>query len=154
VDAINNTKSKVTGMKPVDVNFYNSQALRRWMYARGAPRKGEKMDLEKGDTVRVAKQRTAFTKSYLPNFTNEVYEIDRPVPGHPDTYHLKTTEGKEVTGKFYGPELSRTKKPRDKSLVIEEVLNTRMRRNVQEYFVKFKGKSDEESAWITEADLL
>jgi hypothetical protein len=159
VVAINNTKSRATGMKPIDVDFYNAQDLRSRIYGQNTIAPG-RSKIEEGDTVRVGKMRTAFTKSYLPNYTDLTYKVDRKVPkakrwfNEPDTFHLKSEEGKAVTGKFYASELSRTKPERNRSLRIEKVLKTRMKRGIKEYFVTFEGHPPEEAAWITAGDLL
>jgi hypothetical protein len=152
VDAINNSISRPIKMKPINVNFFNSQEIRERLYGGDPPSKKSK--LEEGDTVRIAKQRTVFSKAYLPNYTDEVFKIDKVKNVTPNVYRLINEEGQKVTGNFYDAELSRTKKTRDKTLIIEEVLKTRKRRGVKEFFVKFEGRPPEEASWISQADLL
>jgi hypothetical protein len=101
-----------------------------------------------------------FSKSYLPNYTDQTFTVDRHVPAasrefeEPDTFHLRNEEGQKVTGKFYAHELSRTKKPPDRTLIIQKVLKIRKTRGVKEFYVTFQGRPLEEAAWITIADLL
>jgi hypothetical protein len=156
--AINHSHCTAIGMRPVDVNFNNAMRVRDKVYG-PPPRspayfKTKPTKFEPGDKVRIAKEKKTFEKSYLPNYTKEVFEISKIVSGKPTTYRIKTADKENVTGHFYDPELSRTKYDLDRKLVIREVLKQRVRRGLRQYLVAFKGRPDDEAVWITEADLV
>ena len=156
IDAINRTKSRATGMRPIDVDFYNAQEVRDKVYGPNpiSPPKTPSALYEKGDKVRISKAKKTFEKSYLPNYTKEVFEIDAVNRDRPQTYRIKDTKGESITGHFYDQELSKTKYERDRKLKIRAVLKQRKRRGLQEHLVAFEGRPDDEAVWITEADLV
>lgn len=153
VTSLNSTKNRATDMRPIDVNLDNANEL--WERLYGNIKDNHKDDAyEKGDQVRIAKQRTPFHKSYLPNYTDQVFEVGGLKAGSPHTYELKTKEGDPVTGRFYKHEMSRTQEHRETKLEIEKVLKTRKKRGLTEYFVKWKDLPVEEASWITYADVV
>lgn len=153
IDKINHTKSRVTGMRPVDVNHKNAEEVRQRVYGKVLEaQKQSKYDT--GDTVRVAKQRTAFDKFYLPNYTDNEFKVDSVVKGRPNTYTIKTPHGEPIQGKFYTQELTQTRANRDKALVISKVHKMRKRGKIYEFLVSFKGKPEDEASWITKTDLI
>lgn len=140
-------------MRPIDVNHENAQEVRQKVYGKSLEAQQlENSKFEKGDKIRVAKQRTVFDKAYLPNYTDEVFEVDKVIHGKPNTYNINTKDGVSVDGRFYEDEMTRTKHERDKKLVIEKVLKTRKRGRITEYLVKWKNRPD--SNWITMSDVL
>lgn len=155
VASLNRTKCRTTGMRPIDVGFHNATEVWNRVYGQAAEVEKKKPKYEQGDKVRIAKQKTTFEKSYWPNYTDEVYEVEKVMAkkNEPHTYDLKTKEGIPIAGKFYTPELSRTKYDRDSKLVIEKILATRKRRGLTEYLAKWKGRPEEQAAWITQADV-
>src|SRR5205823_125725 len=75
ITAINNTKSRITGMKPVDVNFKNAQKLWEKLYGKEF-NSVEKKKFKKGENVRLANYKEVFDKGYLPNWSDEILNID------------------------------------------------------------------------------
>ena len=108
---------------------------------------------EAGETVRISKEKKAFDKGYLPQFSDDVYRIEKVIKSKPYTYKLKTMDDRDIEGQFYDQELSRTKFAREKHLVVEKILKTRKRRGISEYFVKWKGRPLQEASWISDHDL-
>jgi len=143
-------------LRPIDVNYSNAQKVRDNVYGEYLKEQKQRSltKFQEGDKVRVAKQKTAFDKGYLPNYTDEVYEVNKVKQGKINAYDLKTTQGEEIQGKFYPQELSRTKYERNVKLTIEKVVKTRKRGRITEYFVKWKNRPHEENCWITNSDLL
>jgi len=63
-----------------------------------------------GDKVRISKyERKVFDKGYTPNWTEEVFTIDKIQYTNPITYLLKDLSNEEIKGSFYAPELLKTK---------------------------------------------
>ena len=59
-----------------------------------------------GDKVRISKyKRKVFDKGYSPNWTEEIFIIDKIEYTNPLTYKLKDLNNEEIKGSFYEPEL-------------------------------------------------
>ena len=69
-----------------------------------------KPKLKIGDTVRISNyKRKTFDKGWTPNWTEEVFIIDKIQHTNPITYKLKDLNNEEIKGSFYGPELLKAK---------------------------------------------
>lgn len=107
VEDYNNSYHRTIGMKPVEVNKKNETAVLRRikkMTTPGIDKKPPK-DFQLGDKVRISKIKNIFRKGYLPNWTNEVFEVYRVQPTTPKTYILKDSRGEILQGGFYGHEM-------------------------------------------------
>ena len=63
-----------------------------------------------GDKVRISKyKRNVFDKGYTPNWTEEVFIIDKIQYTNPITYKLKDLNNEEIQGSFYEAELLKAK---------------------------------------------
>ena len=61
-----------------------------------------------GDKVRISKyKRKVFDKGYTPNWTEEIFVVDKIQYTNPITYKIKDLNGEEIIGTFYDQELSR-----------------------------------------------
>ena len=58
-----------------------------------------------GDTVRISKYKSTFTKGYESNFTEEIFKITKVIRGDPTVYEIEDLEGELIIGKFYEEEL-------------------------------------------------
>ena len=59
--------------------------------------------------VRISKyKRKTFDKSYIPNWTGEVFIIDKIGYTNSITYKIKDQNVKQIKGSFYEPELLKT----------------------------------------------
>ena len=105
-----------------------------------------------GDRVRISKAKRIFKKSYLPNFTEELFTVYKRFPRQVPVYKLKDDAGEILDGTFYEPELQKIIK-NDDVYRVEKVLRKRKRRGVTEYFVKWKGYSDKFNSWVSEKDI-
>ena len=56
--------------------------------------------------VRISKYKSAFTKGYEANFTEELFRVIKVIRGYPIVYEIEDLEGKPIIGKFYEEELS------------------------------------------------
>ena len=63
-----------------------------------------------GDKVRISKhKRQVFDKGYTPNWTEEIFVIDKVLPTKPVTYSIVDLMGEAIKGYFYAQELQRAK---------------------------------------------
>ena len=111
VDDYNNTKHSSVKMTPneaskkenegkVFVNLYGD--LIYW--------KPKKPKFAIGDKVRISKyKRRVFDKGYTPNWTEEVFIVDKILPTKPVTYEIVDSMGEEIEGSFYEKELQKAK---------------------------------------------
>ena len=105
-----------------------------------------------GDRVRIRKAKRIFKKSYLPNFTDEMFTIFKRFSRQVPVYKLKDDAGEILDGTFYEAELQKVIKE-DDVYRAEKVLREGKRRGVVEYFVKWKGYPDKFNSWVVESDI-
>ena len=112
VNEYNNTKHSTIKMKPKDVkdDTTKSSAIARnkrayidehnkKIYAR----------FNVGDRVRISKFKNIFAKVYTPNWSTEIFIVDKINDTVPYTYNLKDLNNEEIIGSFYDRELQKTK---------------------------------------------
>nr|CAD2206080.1 unnamed protein product [Meloidogyne enterolobii] len=158
VNSINNSFNSSIGMRPTDVNFKNAEKLRQLLKNRAiethAPSsQWRRKKFSVGDRVRIEKYKHIFQKGYLPNFTNEIFIIDkvRLVPCQPPTYKIKDSNGEQIRGWFYSNDLILVKEnsKKDENLYdINKVLKKRKRDGEDYVFVSWKGYGPEHNSWI------
>ena len=111
VDKYNNTKHNTIKMKPIDVkdDTTKSSALVRnkRVYIDEHNKKGARYNV--GDRVRISKLKNIFAKGYTPNWSKEIFIVNKINDTVPYTYNLKDLNGEEIIGSFYDRELQKTK---------------------------------------------
>ena len=61
-----------------------------------------------GDRVRMSKFKNIFAKGYTPNWSSEIFIVDKINDTVPYTYNLKDLNDGEIIGSFYDRELQNT----------------------------------------------
>ena len=61
-----------------------------------------------GDSVRISKYKNIFTEGYAPNWSEEVFIINKTKNTVPWTYAISDLNGEKITGSFYEKELKKT----------------------------------------------
>ena len=103
-----------------------------------------------GDKVRISKyKRRIFDKGYTPNWTEEVFIVDKILPTKPVTYEIIDSIGEEIKGSFSEKELQKAKQ---QTFKIEKVL--RRDNKKKKALAKWKGYSDKFNSWINFKDLV
>jgi hypothetical protein len=105
IQSINSSYSQPIGCRPIDVNKNNEAKIRRRLYGSSVQGKQQKFKFSVGDPVRITREKGKFEKGYLPNFTSEVFTIDKCLARNPPVYKIKDSNGEEVEGIFYNQEL-------------------------------------------------
>jgi hypothetical protein len=59
-----------------------------------------------GDSVRISKFKSIFSKGYLPNFTEELFKIKQIIFNKPIVYKLEDYQNETIDRYFYEEELS------------------------------------------------
>lgn len=147
----NNRKHRTIKMKPNQVNTANEDVVRERIINVTTPKSEAKppKKFNLGDTVRISKSKSIFSKKYFPNWTNEVFTIYKVQPTFPETYILKDNNGEILHGGFYGHEL--LKSNTGNVYLIEKILK-RARNKVLVRWLGFDNKSKDE--WINKSKLL
>ena len=86
--------------RPADVTVENEQKVWHTLFDNHNVEKNVKYKFKIGDQVRISKIKRKFEKSYLPNFSKEVFTISKQIPREPPVYKLKDYDGEEVKGDF------------------------------------------------------
>lgn len=149
-DSYNNTKHRITKFKPSDINISNEkQILKNINKAYNVKTfKYEKNKLDVGDVVRISKYKSMFEKGYTPNWSTELFKINKIKNTKPLTYTIEDLRKQPILGSFYGYELQKTKYP--DTFLIEKVL----KRNGAKLFVKWLGHSEKDNSWIDKKALV
>ncbi|KAL3107678.1 hypothetical protein niasHT_018811 [Heterodera trifolii] len=152
VDGINSAPSRVHGMRPIDVNFENAQKVWKRIYE--SPQQRQKPRFHKDEFVRMSREKGQFEKGYLPNYGDEILEVDQVLKAvRPIRYKLRDDRGEKFRGTFYDQELARVRKDADTSYRIEKVYRKRKRTDgTTEMLVKFIGYPERE--WIHESQIV
>jgi len=101
----NNSKHRTIGMSPVEASQPgNSDVVFKRLYPTDT--KTYKAKYKVGDLVRIYKKEGDFRRGFTPNYTEEVFEIQKIETTKPVTYVLADTNNEVITGKFYAEELS------------------------------------------------
>ena len=101
VDEYNNAYYRTIKMKPVDVkdNTYTD-------FEKEVNNKDPKFKV--GDYVRISKYKNIFAKGHMPNWSEEVFVINKTKNTVPWTYVINDLNGEEIIGTFYEKELQKT----------------------------------------------
>ena len=105
-----------------------------------------------GDTVRISRSKNIFEKGYLPNWSNELFQIVSIIHDEPIRYKIKDLHGsgEVLEGSFYTEELQKVKYP--DVWLVDEVLKRRTVKGTKQLFVRWLGLSKKYDSWINEAD--
>ena len=100
VNKYNNTKHSTIKMKPIDVG--NNKRV--YIDEHNEKRSSFKV----GDRVIISKFKNIFAKGYTPNWSSELFIVDKVNDTVPYTYDLKDLNDEEILDSFYDRELQKT----------------------------------------------
>ena len=95
-----NTKHNTIKMKPIDVK----DNKRVYIDEHNEEDSRFKVD----DRVRISKFKNIFAKGYTPNWSSEIFIVDKVNDTVPYTYNLKNLNDEEILGSLYDRELQKT----------------------------------------------
>ena len=85
-----------------------------------------------GDHVRISKYKNIFAKGYTPNWSEEVFIINKIKNTVPWIYAISDLNGEKITGSFYEKELQKTNQEKFR---IQKII----KRKGNKFYVKWKG---------------
>ena len=97
----NNIKHSTIKMKPIDVKS------NKRVYIDKHNEKDSRFKV--GDRVKISKFKNIFAKGYTPNWSSEIFIVDKINDTVPYTYNLKDLNDEEIIGSFYDKDLQKTK---------------------------------------------
>ena len=111
VDDYNNTYHSGIEMTPTEASKKeNENKVFANLYGDLIYLKPKKPKFSIGDKVRISKyKRRVFDKGYTPNWTEEVFVVDKVMLTKSVTYHIVDLLGEKVEGSFYEKELQKAK---------------------------------------------
>ena len=101
VNKYNNTKHSTIEMKPIDVGDNNKR-----VYIDEHNEKDSRFKV--GDRVRISRYKNIFAKGYTPNWSKEIFIVDKVNDTVPYTYNLKDLNDEEIIGSSYDKELQKS----------------------------------------------
>ena len=150
----NNTYHRTIKMRPVDVTKSNTQKVFENIYRvknRKQLKNTENSKMKTGDRVRLQYLRKPFDKGYYPNWTDEIFTIEKVQNGDKRiVFKLKDYSGEEIEQRFYPEELQKITENLHR---IEKVLKKRRRKGIKEVFVKWLNYPESYNTWIRESEL-
>lgn len=152
--AINNSICRITGVKPSSVNLKNWPELWKKLYADNFKNEFKEPKFKEGDAVRITLPKQIFDKGYFPSRSDHIYEVAHRHKLDPEFYELEDSSGKLVKGRFYRPEMVKTRKNANTTYRVEKVIRSRKtKEGEREYLVTFIGYP-KEYYWIHEKNFV
>ena len=100
VNEYNNTKYSTIKMKPIDIKD------NKRVYIDEHNEKDSRFKV--GDRVRISKFKNIIAKRYTPNWSKEIFIVDKINDTVPYTYNIKDLNGEEIIVSSYDKELQKT----------------------------------------------
>ena len=136
---------------PASVTPKNQEEVWQRLYGRPVAHAQTSPKFQEGDRVRITMDKRPFKKGYLPNWSEELFTVEKRLRTTPRTYTVRDDHGEVLEGSFYEQELQ---KVADKDVYrIETVLKTRTRKKKKEYLVKWAGYPASFNSWILQSQL-
>ena len=146
VDECNNSFHSSIKLKPKDLtddNFIESKGFPE--HNEEANKKNPKFKVD--DHVRISKYKNIFAKGYTPNWSEEVFIVNKVENTVPWTYSINDLNGKEIEGRFYEKELQ---KADQKDFRIEKVIT----KKGDKLYVKWKSYDHSFNSWINKKGIV
>jgi transposase InsO family protein len=147
VNAYNNSKHRIIGMTPLQVNKKNENILWKKLYQKDFL-KSIKYKFNTGDYVRISKIKKLFEKGYLPNWTSEIFIVQERHATNPVTYKLRDLKNEKIAGSFYEVQMLPVGKPKLNILEQIDILRTRKQNYTTQYYIHYKGWDSRFDEWI------
>ncbi len=147
----NNKLHSTIGMSPVKASQKeNKIKVLQNTLDKTKPNMKNKPKFKVGDKVRISRTKAIFEKGYLPNWSEELYVVDKVQKTLPESYKLKDTLGELIEGSFYQQELQ---KSNQEIYRVEKVIRKKKINGVEHGLVKWSGYNEKHNQWIPVKEL-
>ena len=153
VDSYNASYHRSVGMSPVEVNVVYQEEVWQRLYGNeraSTVEPGLKVD----DRVRISKAKRQFKKSYLPNWSDELFTVKSVHRTDTPVCRMVADQGSRIEGTFYEQELQKVVITVDKVYRIEKVLQQRNRRRKTQFLVNWLGYPESFNSWMDKSSLV
>ena len=140
--------------KPINVCSENEKQIWNSLYGKRYPITNRA--LRPGQLVRISKKNGKFEKGYLPNFSEEVFKINKVSHLQPMRYVVHDLNGEPTKGTFVYEELQPISKTSDSLWKIERVISHRRNKRTGrvEYLVKWLHFPETFNSYVSEQDIV
>ena len=126
-------------MKPVDVTDDSYAEYNKESYKRNPK-------FKVGDYVRISKYKNIFAEGYVPNWSEEIFVIEKLKNTVPWTYVINDLNGEEIIGSFYEKELQKTNQKEFRMVKM-------LKGKGDKLYVKWRGYDNSFNSWIYKKDI-
>ncbi|CAF1077934.1 unnamed protein product, partial [Brachionus calyciflorus] len=150
VDSYNNTFHRTIKTNPNKVSKKNEDKIFRNIYGYEKDTGDDSfltINFKIGDKVRISKNKGIFDKGYTPNWTREIFLIDKIAYSNPATYIIKDLNDEIIEGRFYEQELQKINK-KEEIYQIDKIIRKRKKNNKLEYYVSWLGYPKSFNSWV------
>ena len=151
VNSYNNSNRRSIKTKPALVIHMNQQDIWQQQYAKKVEKLQRNIKFSIGDTVRISRAKTMFAKSYLHNWSEELFVISNIMNTNATVYKLIDFNSEPIEGTFYEQELQKVIK-RNNIYQIEKLLKRKRICKRESILVKWLGYSSKFNTWIDKND--
>ena len=133
-------------MKPIDSSKKSNESVKNNLYNFKITNKKPKFKIN--DKVRVSLLKNTFEKSYISNWSEEIFVIYDIKTSNVHYYFLKDLNGEKLQGRFYEQEL--LKRKQNDLYIIEKIIS----KNKDRYLVKWKNYPDKFNSYVDKNDIV
>ena len=149
INKYNNTKHSSIKMTPVEASKKTNEGTVYFNLYGDMETSKQKPTFKVGDQVRISKyKRKTFDKGYTPNWTEDIFIIDKIQCTSPITYKIKDLNDEEIEGSFYQQELLKAKQD---VFRIDKVIRRDYEK--KQALVSWSGYPKEFNSWVPFKDL-